>query len=117
MKRGALVLGAVLLSGTTVVVLSSRSEDSCPTTYEFEGRSYVVHETTQEVTPRNVLGSGTETGCGGQGPYVLEVEMHSVRGVRPYLAVVSAIDARAIYLAPGVGVGDLPPDVAAVVVR
>lgn len=100
-----------------MAALNSRDERSRPTTYEYDGRTYVAYETTAEVAARDMLGPGTENGCGYKGPYSWEIAMHNVNGVRPRVSVVSAVDARAIYIAQGAGVSDLPPDVAAMVVE
>ncbi|QDH10825.1 hypothetical protein FE634_21660 [Nocardioides dongxiaopingii] len=115
MKRVVVLGSAVVLGAVALVAPDPRGEDPCPSTYEFDGRTYVAHETTAEVTPRDALGSGTETGCGDGGPYTSEMAMHDVDGVDPRVAVVSPVNARAIYLARGAEVSDLTPEVAAVV--
>ena len=116
MKHGVLVGSALASAGIAVVALNSGEQQTCPTVYAFEGRAYVAYQTTEEVVPRNALGSGTESGCGDQGAYASEVAMYSVEGVRPQVAIVSAINSGAIYIARDARISDLPPDLATVVV-
>lgn len=116
MKRVVLIGGALVVSGIAVVALTSGDGDACPTEFEFDGRTYVAYGTTAEVVPRNSLGPGTESGCGDAGAYSSEIAAYSVLGVPPEVAVVSAINSRAIYIARDGRVSDLPSDVAAVVV-
>jgi hypothetical protein len=114
-RRVVIILAALAMAGAVAFVwqASAQSED-CPTTLEYDGVTYAVYHVAEEVGEED-LGVGTERGCGEKGPWSDDVAVSRVAGVDPRTALATPVAAQVLYVAQGVGVDELPNDIAELV--
>ncbi len=116
MRRVVSTLAVLAMVGAVAYMWQANAkEPSCRTTLRYDGVSYAVYEVTEEIQAVNMLGVGTERGCGDKGPWRREVAVSRIRGVEPGTALVTPAAARVLYVAEGVTVNELPSDIAALV--
>ena len=106
----SLVVGGALVVGWQ----AAPREQECQTALDFRGVSYSVYQVTDEIGGRE-LGVGTERGCAAAGPWSQDVAVSRVAGVDPRTAVATPVAAHVLYVAQGVGVEELPGDLAELV--
>ena len=101
-----------VLSAATVYLISRDGHESCPTTMQFESRTYDAVTTADEVPEGSVLGDGTEHGCGHAGRWSQVVSLAEIPGVDPQIALATPTAGHVLYLSVGSTEEDLPDQVA-----
>ena len=94
----AIVLGAVLVAPVVLLGSGSSKRPTCRTTILYHGRRYAGRPAGR-VVEAIAVGVGVIRGCGGK---PANVDLRSVAGVRPSVAVALASDPATVYVARGV---------------
>jgi hypothetical protein len=96
-------LAAVVIAGALVtpVVLHSgpQAGKACTPTLLYRGREYVARRVTPEIVEPQAIGVGVVRGCGTS---PANVDLRSVEGVRPTVAVGVTADSSSVYVRHGV---------------
>ncbi len=109
MRRITPLLGVLsVLAALAVFLVTRGGHETCPTTLEVDGRSYNAVTTSEEVSEGNVLGDGTEYGCGDAGRWSQVVPLAKVPGVNPRTALATPTAANTLYIAVEVSREELP---------
>ena len=103
------VLGAV--AAIAIFAVTRGGQESCPTTLEFDGRSYNAVTTSEEVPEGEVLRDGTERGCGQKGRWSQAVSLAIVPGVDPRIALATPIAGNTLYLSVEASEEDFPSQI------
>lgn len=104
------------MAGAATFGWNANAQDTtCRTTLSYSGVSYGIYEVTEEIGGEGDLVVGTEKGCGDNGPWSKELALSRIAGVDPRTALVTPVAAHVLYVAEGVTVDELPPDVARLV--
>ena len=115
MRLALVVLGVIGAPGVMWSV--DHKVATCPTKVDFRGVFYTPVQTSEEIISADVVGTGSEHGCGLKGSYRDPIAMNSIPGVDPHLALASPVSAYTVYLAPGVTPSDLPDKVGTVILE
>lgn len=118
MRRVVIMLAVLAMTSAAAYVWRANAHDtSCPTTMEYGGVSYSIHQVTAEIVGKGDsiggVGFGTERGCGDNGPWSHDVAVARIAGVDPRTALVTPVAAYSLYVAEGVSLDKLPSDIAA----